>query len=61
MPRYPIRARRRPGRVGSSRMIMVVGGAYVAPGAAINVYPIRGGGYYPALCLAIFEVICLII
>ena len=42
-------------------MIMVVGGAYVAPGAAINVYPIRGGGYYPALCLAIFEVICLII
>lgn len=59
MPRYPIRARRRQPRKGSYRSVFVVGGAYVAPVSADVVYPYRGGSYYPALCLAILELLLL--
>lgn len=38
--------------------VAVVGGAYVAPAVTTpTVYPIRGGGFYPALCLAVFELL----
>lgn len=63
MPRYPIRARRRPPRKGMTRQMMVIGGAYEAPVSGLVIYPIRGGGFYPSLCIAIFEVLnlCLLV
>jgi hypothetical protein len=58
MPRYPIRARSRPPRKGVYRSVFIAGGAYVPPVSADVVYPYRGGGFYPTLCLAMFELLC---
>ena len=49
--------------MGMVRQPSVVGGAYeepVVPPTGDIIYPYRGGGFYPALCLAVFEILCLL-